>query len=392
MNVLHVLTSIDPIHGGTVEAVRSAVAATAKLGIRSDVLSIEKPKPDWFSNWPVTVHSLENSYGYYRYTPELVPWISEHAASYDAVVVHGVWRYPSFGVWRALRNSNTPYVLFTHGMLDPWFRSGYPLKHLKKSLFWNLFEHRVLRDARTVIFTTEMERTRAAQSFRPYSCRETVAGLGIPEPPADFDCQADAFFHQFPLLRSKRLILFLGRVHRMKGCDLLIESFGQIAMADPRLHLVIAGPDEEGWIPVLSRLATDLGIANRITWTGHLNSKTKWGALRAAEAVALPSHTESFGISLVEALACGTPVLTTNKVGICDDIAEYRAGLVGSDTAEDFARILKIWSSHSPQVQQEFQRQARACYVDRFQLEQFGARIQRCLVEATNSRATAAYA
>src|SRR5207302_4332812 len=138
--------------------------------------------PEWLNAWAVPVHQLKDTWTYYQYAPELVSWLRQRHQQYDAVIAHGVWRYASVGVWRALQDTSTPYFLFTHGMLDPWFEQSYPLKHIKKSLFWRLAEHRVLRDAKAVLFTSEEERTLAAQSFRPYECCEKVVGLGTATP------------------------------------------------------------------------------------------------------------------------------------------------------------------------------------------------------------------
>lgn len=169
MVILHVLTSIDPTHGGTVTGVRHITAAMAGRNARTEVLSLETPEPEWLEGWSVKVHSLGGTRTSYRYTRELIPWMKRNRNRYDAVVIHGIWRYSSVGIWRALRKTGTPYFLFTHGMLDPWFRRAYPGKHIKKTVFWRLFEHRVLRDARAVLFTSEDERQLARISFRPYS-------------------------------------------------------------------------------------------------------------------------------------------------------------------------------------------------------------------------------
>src|SRR2546423_2319379 len=277
MKILHVVPDINRKAGGSVHAVRHMAQSMKRCGVQAEVLSLRVSDPEWLAAWRVPIHRLSDARTYYQYTSELVPWLRERHHLYDAVIVHGVWRYASVGVWRALHETSTPYFLFTHGMLDPWFEQAYPLKHIKKSLFWRFAEHRVLRDAKAVLFTTEEERTLAAQSFRPYECCEKVVGLGTPAPPAGAEAQRQAFLDWFPHLREKRLILFLGRLHRVKGCDLLMNAFGAVAARDPDLHLVFAGPDEDSLRPALEADAASLGVANRVTWTGHLDERLKWG-------------------------------------------------------------------------------------------------------------------
>jgi glycosyltransferase involved in cell wall biosynthesis len=388
MTVLHVLPSIDPALGGAVESARLIARAMSRLGVSVEVLSLETPALDILRNWPVKVHSLGRTFSYYQYSAELVSWLERNHADYDAVIVHGVWRYASVGVWRALGNTSTPYFVFTHGMLDPWFEQAYPLKHIKKTVFWRMFEHRVLRDARAVLFTCEEERALACQSFQPFQCREQVVGMGTGEPPRDAAAQREEFLGRFPHLRDKRIILFISRIHRKKGCDLLIRAFGKIASVDPRLHLVMAGPDENGWQAELERLAVELGIADRVTWTGHLYSK--WGAFRAAEVFALTSHSENYGQAVVEAMACELAVLITNKVNIWQEIADDDAGLIGNDDLDGAVSLLEQWISLSTARQREMAANAGRSYRNRFEMEGFTRRFIDYLAHETSTEAEVA--
>lgn len=174
-------------------------------------------------------------------------------------------------------------------------------------------------------------------------------GYGTSAPPADADNQREAFCQLFPNLRSQRIILFLSRIHPKKGVDLLIEGFAAVAPKDPRLQLVIAGPDQIGWQVDLQQMALTLGIADRITWTGMLSGKLKWGAYRCAELFCLPSHQENFGIVVAEALACGLPVAIADPVNIFGEIKAAQAGLVNKDTLEGTTAGLTQWLSFLPE-------------------------------------------
>ncbi len=159
--------------------------------------------------------------------------------------------------------------------------------------------------------------------------------------------QREAFLRSFPELRNKRLLLFLGRLHEKKGCDLLIDAFAAVSRENPALHLVLAGPDAGGMQAALSRRAAALGLS-AITWTGMLRGDAKWGAFRAAEAFVLPSHQENFGIAVTEALACGVPVLISKRVNIWREIEQDNAGLVDDDTAAGTQRLLRRWLALAP--------------------------------------------
>ena len=91
-----------------------------------EILTLDDPQSGWLKDFPLPYHALGPAFLNYRYTSRLVPWLKTHAPRFDLVVVNGVWQYTSFAVWRALSGTKTPYVVFTHGMLDPWFKRRYP--------------------------------------------------------------------------------------------------------------------------------------------------------------------------------------------------------------------------------------------------------------------------
>ena len=116
-----------------------------------------------------------------------------------------------------------------------------------------------------------------------------------------------------------------------------------MAHADPRLQLVIAGPDQVGWQAALQQRAAALGIAERITWPGMLSGELKWGAFRCAELFCLPSHQENFGVVVAEALTCGLPVAIAEPVNISAEVSAAGAGLVHADTVAGTTATLRQW-------------------------------------------------
>ena len=298
----------------------------------------------------------------------MAAWNTKH---YDAVIINGIWQYHSFATWRALNRSQTPYVLFTHGMLDPWFKNTYPLKHFKKLLYWPWGEYRVLRDAQAVLFTCEEERVLARQSFPSrFRWNEIVVNYGTAGPSSESQSQLESFYTKYPELRGKRLAIFLGRLHVKKGCDLLLRAFAKVLAPDAEWQLVICGPDQNGRRRELEFMAEALQISHRITWAGMVSGDLKWGALRAAEIFVLPSHQENFGIVVAEALACATPVLMSNKVNIWREVEGDGAGMVAEDDIEGTRSLLKAWLRMTDAQQSEMRRRALACFRERFEIQQ----------------------
>lgn len=386
MKILHVISSVNPKGGGPVEGIRQLQKPMLREGVDVTVVCCDPPDAPWLKNSGLaSVIALGPAHLGYAYCSKLLPWLRANASQYDAVVVNGLWQYAGFAVWRALAFSKVPYFVFSHGMLDPWFKRTYPLKHLKKWLYWPWAEYRVLRDARRVIFTCEDERLLARNSFWLYKANETVTAYGTAAPPGNNPRLQEYFLSSYPLLRGKRILLFLSRIQAKKGCDLLIEAFARISKKNFDIHLVMAGPDQEGWVANLKVLAAKFGVADRITWPGMLQGDMKWGAFYAAEVFCLPSHQENFGIVVAEALACGKPVLISNKVNIWREIKHDCAGFVDTDSVEGTLRNLQKWLALDIAGYDEMANNARRTFLCRFNIEQAAKRLLEIIRDAARS-------
>jgi glycosyltransferase involved in cell wall biosynthesis len=361
------------------EGIKQLSAVNRIAGHDVEILSLDGPDDPWVRDCPLKVHAVGPGLTGYGYSGGFKPWLLKHRREYDAVVVNGLWQYCSFGVWRALRGTDTPYFVYPHGMLDPWFKRAYPLKHLKKWLYWPWAEYRVLRDARAVFFTCEEERRMARKSFWLYRCNEVVVNYGTAGPAGDEAAQRQVVLDRFPDLRGKRVFLFLGRIHEKKGCDLLIKAFAKVAnhqspvtshqSPEAPIHLVIAGPcASPQYLEQMRKLASELCPPGSVSFPGMVTGDAKWGMLRVAEAFVLPSHQENFGIAVAEAMACGTPVLISNKVNIWREIEQDGAGLVDDDDEPGTVRLLQKWLELPEENRKAMDEKARASFQSRFEV------------------------
>jgi glycosyltransferase involved in cell wall biosynthesis len=380
MRILHVLHSADPAGGGPTEAVIRLSVEHQRSGRSVELVTLDDPKSAWLRDFPLRLHALGPVSSKYGYTRRLVPWLVENSPSYDVIVANGLWQFTSYAVWRAARRTETPYVVFPHGMLDPWFKRRYPLKHLKKWLYWPWGEYRVLRDAAAVLFTSEEEQRLARQSFWLYRCKERVVRYGTAPPPDDAARQRERFLQAFPAVAGTRPMLFFGRLHEKKGCDLLIRAFASAAASAQRpvapWHLVLAGPvADEGYRVQLESLARTYCPGGSVTWTGMLTGDLKWGAFRTADVFVLPSHQENFGVAVAEALACGVPVLISDKVNIWREVQHDRAGFVDADNDDGARRLLTRWMALDDVSREQFRRNARHCFATRFRIEEASRQI-----------------
>lgn len=379
MRLLHLISTLNPQHGGTSEAVVQLASALDRAGHHNEVVTMEAPGEPWLEDLPFPVHALGPNRGGYQFAPRAPEWLRARDASGadDCLLVHGLWQHHGYAAWRAWKRS--PRFVFPHGMLDPWFKKTYPLKHLKKWLYWPWAEYWILRSARAVFFTCEEERRLARKSFWLYRCREAIGNLGVLDPPADAAAQRAEFFAKFPELRGRRIILFLGRLVVKKGCDLLLHAFARLPHRPADVVLVMAGPGSDSAFIFDLRRGELLG--RDVHWPGMLSGAVKWGALRAAEAFILPSHQENFGLAVAEALACGTPVLLSDKVNIWREVVEDGAGLVSSDDFDGTLHLLARWLRHDESERAAMSARARQCFQRRFQIDHAAAALEEKLWE-----------
>jgi glycosyltransferase involved in cell wall biosynthesis len=342
-SILHLIDSLDPEAGGPVEIVRALAREHASMGHRVCAGLLTRwdgPAPEGLE----IVNTGEKvAFGGYGFRAGFVAWLREEARRHDAVFVHGLWQYHGAAAWLALAPRETPYFVFPHGMLDPWF-AGDRARHLKKRLYWEAVEGRVLRKARAVLFTSAAELDRARGTFGAPWRAEEVVPLGI--------------------------VLFLGRVDRKKGCDLLVRAFA--AMRPEGWDLVIAGPcADAGYRAELEALAAGA----RVHFTGMLREEEKWGAFRCAEVFALPSHQENFGIAIAEALACGVPALLSSAVATHEAIVRAGAGFADMDNLAGTRRLLEKWIALPADERARMKTAARHCFRAQFEIRQTATRI-----------------
>jgi glycosyltransferase involved in cell wall biosynthesis len=376
MRILHVLATLNPAYGGPVEAVKHLGTFVARWGIQVEIaVCADLPTDRWVMQYPLPVHALGPGTGKrYCYTPRLRPWLAKNGRTYDAWVINGIWQYNSIGAAPVARRLGVPYFVYTHGMLDPWNKSAQPLKHLKKQVYWSLFEREVLRGARAVCFTAEEEARLAATYFNSAPWKAYVVGSGIapPEPPTA--AAIEALMQRFPEIRRKRCWIFLGRIHPKKGIDLLLESYAAVCAGSPDLHLIVAGPGDHAYASAMKELALNLGVAARVSFTGPLYGESKWAALALSELFVLPSHQENFGVAVVEALAMSVPVCISDKVNIWREVSASHSGIVCPDTEAGLRGALQRWEGFSVEARAPYAPAAVACFNEHFHVERAARR------------------
>lgn len=357
-----VIHSLNPTTGGVASATVELARALALRGHRVTLITFDAPDALFLSELPKEFHLLtlgptQNSHGF-------VPRLAQKLAgrTFDFLILNGLWLHCTAGMARWARQHKTPYALFPHGMLDPYFKRSHPLKHFKKLLYWLFIELHTVRRAEAIFYTTASERTLAQNTFPFFHPRQQeVIGLGLQSSPTSIESAQDAFLSRFPQLRGQPYLLYLGRFHSKKGTDLLL-----VALEDfPQLTLVMAGPlhnTHPAFLKDLMSLSTP-----RVIWTDLLTGPAKWGALAAADALILPSHQENFGMVVAEALSVGTPALVSRQVALAPDIEASHAGFTAPDTLAGTHTLLEKFAALTGSEKALLRRNARACYEKNYQ-------------------------
>jgi glycosyltransferase involved in cell wall biosynthesis len=368
MKILRVISSINPENGGPINGLINSSSELVKRGHSVDVLCLDDPDLDYVRNFDFPVVAIKGTVGRYGYSSFFSEWLRQSVSKFDVVVIHGLWQFHSCAAARACVVKGVPYVVFTHGMLDPWFTLQSKSNLVKKNIYWKLIENRTIKSASNVLFTSEEEKQLARSTFSPYLSAEKVVAYGSPTPDIDKDIAKISFLNDFPNLKGKEFGLFLSRIHAKKGVDLLIEALAKIRNLPDNFVLAIAGPDSNGLQAKLTRMIKELGLEHRIVWLGMLSGNAKWGAYHAADVFILPSHQENFGIVVAEALSTATPVLITNKVNIWREIKFASAGFVEEDDVAGVGKLIKRWLVLSKTEKEQMSDSALLCYESNFSI------------------------
>jgi len=376
MKLLHVIGSMNPHTGGPCQTIRNFAPPFIAHGNEVEVVCLDDPGSDFLAADKFRIHALGQGRGAWNFHPALLPWLNTHLKDYDAVILNGLWQYQGYALWKAAQQNQSSYYIYPHGMLDPWFQklSVRPLKSIRNWVVWKLFQHRVVSHASALLFTCEEERRLAAEPFRPYAPKhEAVVGLGVPEPPAYDPAMKSAFAEKCPGLNEQNYFLFLGRIHEKKGVDALITAYATLGKTNGHStlpKLVIAGPGlETDYGRKMQKLAAETCPVGSVFWPGMLSGHAKWGALYHCDASVLPSHQENFGISVVETLACGRPVLISDQVNIWREIKDAGAALVQPDTIAGTTQLLAEWVRITPEARARMAANAKPCFESFFSIE-----------------------
>lgn len=306
MKVIHFVTAIDRSLGG----VSLYIQLLAKeLGKHVDLIIVTRPTPN-----PLPIENAG-----IIYLPLPLKEINQFASQWkkvldeekpDVVHINGIWMIQTWIIQKEALKRNIKTYITPHGMLEPWIVNRHPWK---KKLALMLFQKKALKQALALVATAESE-------------RENIIKLNynnnVPVIPNGIDIESIAIKTDWSI---KKKILFLSRVHTKKGIELLLETVYQLKEELKEYEIIIAGEGEENYIRTLKQINEEKGCSGMIKFIGGVYGEEKWNLFREADCFVLPTHSENFGYVIAEALASGTPVITT-KGAPWEEINTYHCG------------------------------------------------------------------
>lgn len=323
MRVLHVMPSMAPSYGGPAAAMPVMARGLIAAGACVDVAAISNGTSNGMVDDPGGFRRIDlaRTCGPYGLSFPLARWLAVHVREYDLVHVHGAFTHSSTAACRASVRAGVPFIVRPLGILNSWGMEN--RRPLLKKLFFRFIEKPWIDQAAAMHFTSAQEADDVARLG--IRARSVIIPLGLDL--ADFEVlpSPSLFLRHFPEAVVGPRVLFVSRLDRKKGLDLLLPAFREVVREIPSARLIIAGSGPPDLLDTLRRLADEYGLANAITWAGFIEGELKLSALAAADVFCLPSYSENFGMALLEAMAAGLPCIASDQVALAVDAAAQQA-------------------------------------------------------------------
>lgn len=346
MKVLHVIPAVSPKYGGPSQALLSLCQALQAKGVEVQIAStdgepggrmaLELETPTTHEGVPAIFFRLQGR-GSFTYSSRIAHWLEQNVSAFDVVYIHGVFSQACLAAAKACQRRGVPYLVRPLGHIEPWSLAQKPLR---KKLFLRFGGAGMLRHAAAVHYASAREKQQSEAALRLN--HGVVIPLGI-----DFDlAQKTSSGEQNGVTRGapRPYVLVLSRLQPTKGIDVLLEAFLD-ARTDARLanwQLVIAGDGSPSYVAALRRTIKERNAGDAVLLTGWLDVESKTRALAGASLLALPSHHESFGLCVVEAMALGIAVLISPQVGIAPEVDAAGAGWLSAVETKALAKTLRL--------------------------------------------------
>jgi glycosyltransferase involved in cell wall biosynthesis len=344
LKILHVIPSVAPRYGGPSQAIYTMCRALQAQGTEvliattnadgNKELTVPLGEVVVYQDVPTIFFARQWSEAL-KYSRPLALWLDRNVDKFDIAHIHAVFSHACVAAARACRKNVVPYLVRPLGTLDPW---SLKQKSVRKRLFWHLGVKRMLTEAAAIHYTSAEEKRLV----------ETKLGLpgGVVVPNgidlSFIERKVEPFAPRQPEIGHRPYVLALSRIHPKKGFELLIESFAALKKRglSKAWRLVFAGDGDAEYVDQLKSLARRNDLNEDAVFVGWLDGDNKCAALKDASLLVMPSYQENFGISLIEAMAYGVPVLVSPHVNLAPEIEKAGTGWIAAMSREELTRTL----------------------------------------------------
>ncbi len=322
VSCIHFVSEIRLELGGVVQAVVDLCQAISARGHKVILVTFDATDvPEHWTtspgDWPQVVEIKPAWYSRRFVSTKGLQEFSKLLDGVDLAHLHTPWEPSNLQIMRILRQAKIPYIVTVHGMLDEWSMQR---KSLKKRTYLSLCGRKLFEHATTVHLTAESESEQASR-WVPIGDREAVQCYALDLTSYDPLPGPDPAYKAYPVISPEmKKVLFLSRIHPKKGVEFLLEAGALLRKEGLPIQLLIAGPGEESYIKRLKSMASDLGIAEHTEFLGMVRGIEKRSLFQLSDVFVLPTYQENFGLVIAEAMACGTPVVTTRGTDIWREI------------------------------------------------------------------------
>jgi len=268
--------------------------------------------------------------------------IYRHIKSYDIIHIYSFFSFIEIFVYFISRLFKKPYIIKLSGSL---MREAYSLRKLskiKKDIYLKIIGKIILKNAKYIQLLTDEEKSNFIEFFPEFEHKIKIIPNGLDLSQFEVDLSKSDLIEKYPQLKDKKIVLFLSRINRKKGLDILIPSFAKLYKEDKNCHLLIAGKDDgDGYEKKVRQWVSEYGLSDAVTFAGLLTGRDKLMAFYGSDLFVLPSYSENFGVAVVEAMACGIPIVVSDKVGISREIMQYNAGTIVKTNVDDVYNGIK---------------------------------------------------
>jgi glycosyltransferase involved in cell wall biosynthesis len=345
MKILH-LVGFYPEIGGPFIVVKELLTKLSQKGINIKVLSpipknYDKEKVNFVKELPFEVEYIEEQLPRFimpSFSLKFNKRIKELSKDYDLIHLAGIFDFYSIPV----AFTDFKFIYSSHGTFMKEAYKMVKLKKVKKDFYMNMIGKKVLKKAKFIHLLTQEEKDHFLEFYPEFEDKIRVIPNGLDL--SQFEIKYNRFnlISKYPYLKDKKIILFLSRINWKKGLDILIPAFAKLYKEDKNYHLLIAGKDDgDGYEKRVREWISDYGLTDGVTFTGLLTGKDKLIAFYGSDVFVLPSYSEGLPTAVLESMACGVPIVVSDKVGISREIMRYNAGTLVKNTVDDVYNGIK---------------------------------------------------